>query len=880
MITETKNSIVFENSYAEIAISKKDASLEKITVKKNSQNIKGEDTLFFGLFNEENVPFKTNSAALNGNVVTLDTELGQVDIEVNAEERYFTFELKTAIPKEAYYLALGNALYEYDTKDDNGPGAAGLAITYWTNPTIGPSIFEKKTVGKVFPHLRDIGAKYALIISDIKDQRDILKEASLTIDKNTGLVSRAGGAWARDNRIAYSNYIIQYQSGPEFFKERLPFYKAIGIDQIDYHHNSHETMGTFRQGDFRFCGYKDGAEFKEKVTDVLEENGMSAILHTYAHYVDHEAEGFLSETKYLKDFVITESYTLKEPLTKDSEYIVVEEDISGIKTDDSFYTENCPYFIMGEELIRFEKTDKGLKIVKRAASGTKFLDHQAGEKLDRPYRLYWCFYTKKRSPAFYEVARRTAKAYNDGGFKMIYFDAIDSLFSRCGGDARDGWFYEADFICEVLKYCKIDPLVEDSAGPSSIWALGGRRGAFDSPNRHYKAFTDFHESCVVNAKKMHSTATMGWYAFYPSKDTEPGNYLAKYQHFDDIDHVATIALRHDFSMVPNGPKDFEELYRYKGLKKNIDRYLEYDKLRKEMYFSEEYREKLMSDDTEYALIKKRGNKYSFVQKKYQTEILHDLSDEKRGYGEFKNPFGAQTPFIRIEARLSTKGENPLILFPLDENKPLSEQKTVLEFPTDISIKNGYALKVRVTGNGKKGSAVCIKMRHSNDVHGLAEYFIDTDFKGTRDFILFETDNGRPTEHPFDKNEHYWAKWGGGFNHEHVKKIELHLTEEAEGVRMSSIVACEQLYDVLKNPTVKIGESEIMFECELMSSDYIEFDGKRAVVIDRYGNEKEIWYNGSIRAPRGRFKATLNAKSLNRMTPRAELTFGFTGKEIK
>ena len=102
----------------------------------------------------------------------------------------------------------------------------------------------------------------------------------------------------------------------------------------------------------------------------------------------------------------------------------------------------------------------------------------------------------------------------------------------------------------------------------------------------------------------------------------------------------------------------------------------------------------------------------------------------------------------------------------------------------------------------------------------------------------------------------------------------------EGVKMSSVTACDHTYEVLKNPTVKIGDMSIMFECELMSSDFIEFDGKNAKVIDRYGNEKSIWFKSNIKAPRGNFKAELTARALNRCTPRAQLTFGFTGKEIK
>ena len=72
----------------------------------------------------------------------------------------------------------------------------------------------------------------------------------------------------------------------------------------------------------------------------------------------------------------------------------------------------------------------------------------------------------------------------------------------------------------------------------------------------------------------------------------------------------------------------------------------------------------------------------------------------------------------------------------------------------------------------------------------------------------------------------------------------------------------------------------MFECELASSDFIEFDGTSARVVDRYGNEKPIWFSSALAVPAGAFSATLTARALNRGTPRAQLTIGFTGEKIK
>ena len=99
--------------------------------------------------------------------------------------------------------------------------------------------------------------------------------------------------------------------------------------------------------------------------------------------------------------------------------------------------------------------------------------------------------------------------------------------------------------------------------------------------------------------------------------------------------------------------------------------------------------------------------------------------------------------------------------------------------------------------------------------------------------------------------------------------------------MSSIIAYEHVHEVYKNPVVRIGESWIQFECELLSGEFVEWDGVTAKTVDRFGNERPIWCSSdSFKAPRGKFKASLEARALNRTTPRMQLTLGFTGKEVK
>ena len=112
-------------------------------------------------------------------------------------------------------------------------------------------------------------------------------------------------------------------------------------------------------------------------------------------------------------------------------------------------------------------------------------------------------------------------------------------------------------------------------------------------------------------------------------------------------------------------------------------------------------------------------------------------------------------------------------------------------------------------------------------------------------------------------------------------VDIETEGDMTGVKMSSIIAYEHVHEVYKNPVVRIGEAWVQFECELLSGEFIEWDGKKAKTIDRFGNERPIWFNQeNFKAKRGKFKASVEARALNRCTPRMQLTLGFTGKEVK
>ena len=647
----------------------------------------------------------------------------------------------------------------------------------------------------------------------------------------------------------------------------------MGVDQFDFHQGS----WAFWQGNFKCTDLRDMTEFREKFSDPLREKGITCGLHTYAHYIDPHCSDILSDPKWQKDLMVLEEYTLAKDIGEEDDVIEVAEDIESLSTDHSFFSLSLPYIMIGNELISFAKDHGKFAPCGRGVCGTKKAAHKKGEKVYHMQGKFNMFSPVPGSELFLEIARNTAKAYNEGGFTMIYLDALDGLYSL----KVDQYYYSAQFVHEIIKHCNTEPTIEYAATCGSIWGAMGRTGAWDAPWQGYRGFNKYH--VVKNhedADNCHLLGMMGWYNLYPQTDgypsAHPGNYQNKYHFWDDTEFLGSLSLIHGYSMVfrnglPNG--------RYPGLTRNIEIFKKYHDVKRSGYFSREYLEKLKDPDRDFFLKSKGKNKWIFEEKKRDFRRYFDIADTSRNTEEFENPFKAQTPFMRYEAGLSTFGENKMLLLPMDENKQIPESYEYT-FASPLDASKNTALTFKVFGNGKKGSAVRVSFI-CKSARGAARYIIDTDFEGWREYTFVEPDNGERPDLPFDSRDgHFYNVYIHGVKPAVMTGVKVETAGDCEGVRISNIYGSRVSYEVIKNPRIKVGNSEIKFECELKSSDYIEFDGKEALVFDRYGNSKKVFFDGELKVPKGKFRAEVNGTSLNGNVLNGKLVFIFTGNEIK
>lgn len=387
--------------------------------------------------------------------------------------------------------------------------------------------------------------------------------------------------------------------------------------------------------------YDTSADFKKNVSDILEANGIAAGLHTYSHYIRYDCKPILADPKWQKQLGVIGEYTVAEDVSADADFIPTVESTENVPSYVSFFARSSPLILIGNEIVYFDHAENGFKALERGRAGTKAVAHKKGEIIKHLDGYYHGIAPVSGSELFLQIARNTAKTFNEGGFKMIYLDALDGITRHC--EKHEYWYYTAMFVCELLQYCDRYPLIEFSTFFPALYAARGRVGAHDTPWRSYKKWNEHHTASNRAYINSHLAPTLGWYDFYPLTDKYPGNEHTKYHHADQIEHMGALALMYDFSNVFNGTRKYT-YERYAGVRRNVALYKKYDDLRKSLYFDEDYREKLKDSPYEVHLKEKRGGRWCFVEKDYQIAKLYDLNDSDRNCGFFKNPFGAQPPF--------------------------------------------------------------------------------------------------------------------------------------------------------------------------------------------------------------------------------------------
>ena len=670
-------------------------------------------------------------------------------------------------------------------------------------------------------------------------------------------VSRAGGPYAMDDPRNYGSYIItSVPITEDQVDEWVAHLSRFGVNQVYFH------QGTpFRQADFVFnkSAYPNGVSDVRKMSEAFNRHGFKTGLLTYDKFIPGDSK-FVTPVPH-KDLDVMETFTLTADLGMDEQTIIVNESTSNISEDTGFFVRNSKVIRIGDELIIFDKPSLsapyGFTACERGAYGTKISAHTKGEPVEHLTQYFHLFAPKIGSELFYEVARETACAFNEGGFDLLYLDAAESTFVLVD-DRELSWHYEGLFVNEILKHTNRPPSIEYSGFSDLIWYGISRFGTWDCARRGYRQFFDLHiESNMMTADLSYLPGLMGWTSLCPSVGDNVDHFQYHILFQEDVEYLGAKMIAYNYG---GAYLDFMSGINEQPFTVRNGTILgQYDSLRRSGYFSAETRHRLIYPEANF-LLQQSGNDWYLTEAEYASFLLRP---DERAFSYY-NPYHEQTPMIRIEHRhqpVAYTSPEGIDLLPFDENQPVklevvqeddrqrygnflqnesSKPEVFREFeqPLDLSAHLGLGLWVYGDGGGQ---IVTIRMRSPfHLVSGFIDRMLTVDFKGWRYFALAEADNGNHDDTPYCPM--HSCDWIYDEFREHVyfnciSKISMFIEGDATNLRFRTIRALPLTETCLTDPELQVNGQKITFRGKIKNGHYMEYlPGQRAFVYDSAGNE--------------------------------------------
>ncbi len=757
--------------------------------------------------------------------ITLD-DGGKLCFGVNETGEGLVFTLSGEAPYKAVTAA------DFTPEPYSGEGGyavCGFGMSMNINARSYPTHKRSRIWAEAYALSGFDGASFALVCAPRGEIRSSLQKLSLLAEKIP--LNLKGGAFALDCADNYLNYyIITDKPKPAEIVAQGLKYKSYGIDQLDFHQGSVYIQGSMR---FDETDYPDGAaDFRRLVSDPLAEAGVTTGLHTYACYIARDCREMTCDPKVRQQLICLGEYSLQKDAGESDPFLPSGDDLSGISPDTGFFEKTSRFILIDDEIIEFDCTDGGFAGCRRGACGTVPASHAAGSVIKHLANMFFMFCPVPGSELFFDLARNTASAYNEGGFGMIYLDALDGLASF--DEQGLAWYHAAAFVSEILKNCVRPPLIEYSTMYPSLWSARSRMGAWDVGIAGHKRYLALHAaSNEQSCDSVFLPSQLGWYTFHPAAlmgDAFP-NAQVKTLYEDDMDFLGRLGIAYNSGYSFMGVGD-ALTGRFPVIRKNIDTFLKYDSLKKRNIVPPELREKLKK--AEFRLDTADGIRF--------TEKHYAKAKSCGGQSlRIHNPFGAQKPFIRLEALFTAdRGEESAALVHFDETTAPELQPDTYEFDPHLNLNDRRALRLTVTSENRSG-VLCIQLHSpSYRASGGADFYIPLDFTGSREFILLETDNGDYAPEDFGRmNEHHYELHFNRVYYDEISRLKIFKKGDCSGVRLSDIRTYPHKALTLKDLSLSANGSRIFFDCELQSSEYIEYapGSAAALVFDSAGHSR-------------------------------------------
>lgn len=776
-------------------------------------------------------------------------------VRAAAEKHYFTLEVLSVSGEQVEELAFANLHLTLQGAPEESFACCALALNLKTNVPELPRP-GRRLWAACYPRFGFAGAKVALIACPQSKLRRVMQEVVSAADELPH--SPIGGPRALDAEINRGSYLFNFGNLSErTVGDWIKLARTLGFNQIDFHGG-----GSFRFGDCRPNPdtYPRGLASLKAVIDKLHAAGIKAGLHTYAFFIDKSCPWVTPapDPRLAKDATLT----LAAPLTAEETRVPVVESTKEMSAVTGFFVRNSVTLQIDDELITYGGISKeppfAFTECKRGACGTLAAPHDRGAKVHHLKECFGLFVPDPDSTLLSEVAAKTAEAFNECGFDMIYLDALDG--EDILGGPENGWHYGSKFVFELWRRLRKPALMEMSTFHHHLWFVRSRLGAWDHPTRSHKRFIDIHCAANEENQRMFLPGQLGWWAVktWAGAQGEP-------TFPDDIEYLCCKALATNTGLSLMGV-DPDSIRKIPALSRLAKIFKRYEELRRANYFPESVKTRLKAPGEEFTLVRNRGMwQFRPVQYfKHKVEGINGWSNIWR----VTNKFGRQPLQFRIEALLSAgaydAADNVAIADfsgPADfpdraaesgvqaDLRPSSEQvkvgalsgcftalssreerksawaKVGKLFTTPLDLSKHEALGVWVYGDGQ-GEVLNFQLRSPEHlVAGIGEHYIVVDFIGWRYFELIEPEGERYEDYSWPYGGSY-AIYRESVDYGHVASLNLWYNNLPPKKRvtcyLSPIKAMPLTKIKLSNPAVTVGSKTIVFPTEIETGCYLEF----------------------------------------------------------
>ena len=787
------------------------------------------DTKFCVLrLRKEDAGVTSDKMVQEGNILTFSFPGTAVTakLRVTADKSYLIFDV-VEITGDYYSLQFARVPLTVDyTKDDFAACAMSRKLNTNTLDFPGKS---KRLGGQCYSALGYEGAGVFLLGVPEAQMRETMKKVVNTYAPGEMPVNRAGGPYAMDNPKNYGSYFIIWEPvAVHQVDEWAVNLSRFGINQTDF-----VQGGAFRQGDFHFDekAYPNGVSDFRKMSEAFNRHGIITGLHTYAEFLSEKSK-YVTPVPH-KDLDVMRTFTLADDLGMDEQTVPVVESTSEVSEITGFFVRNSKVIRIGDELILFEKPSRsapyGFTSCQRGAYGTKVSAHSKGTSVDHMTHMFFLFAPKAGSELFLEIARETARTYNEGGFGMIYLDALDGTHAVVD-DYELIWYYDALFVNEILKHTIVPPLLEYSTYSPLILYSRSRMGAWDEPRRGHRRWFDKHVGVnQATADPLYLPGQMGWLTLCSPIPDNMDNYQYHTMYEEDVAYLGAKIIAYNYGLSYIGidvknPKP--RVFRNGGLLKD------YDSLRLAGHFTAETRQRLRDPDADF-LLRKAGNEWYLNEANYARILLRPDTRTL----SYRNPYAKQTPMIRLECRyqpMPYNSPNAIDLLPLDETQPV-KQATVREFEQPVDLSKHLGLGIWIFGDGG-GQRINIRLESPSHLpSGFTDHVVYADFTGWRYFALAEADNGLDAFHLEQRN--YYTEFREHVSYNQISKVQLLIEGDTDNLRFRTVRALPLEEVFLVDPALETDGRKITFRGKIKNGHCMEYTpGGRAVVFDADGNE--------------------------------------------